>query len=134
MGDEMHALGQRIGSGVPRVVDRPRAEWFKAPNEDELFKTMEVELKSREKLKGKRSSTTYPLTGTTPNFGDIWYISDADLEAYMRNVCETVCAPGAIRRVEAEGSVSLIFKPHLCTGCNSCQQACLFKAITPRRT
>jgi DNA (cytosine-5)-methyltransferase 1 len=80
MGDEMHALGQRIGSGVPRVVDRPRAEWFKAPNEDELFKTMEVELKSREKLKGKRSSTTYPLTGTTPNFGDIWYISDADLE------------------------------------------------------
>lgn len=50
------------------------------------------------------------------------------------NVCETVCAPGAIRRVEAEGSVSLIFKPHLCTGCNSCQQACLFKAITPRRT
>lgn len=46
------------------------------------------------------------------------------------NVCETVCAPGALRRLEMEDAVSLIFKPHLCTGCAACQQACLFKAIT----
>jgi len=80
MGDEMHALAHRICSGIPRLADRPHADWFKAPGEDELCKAMKAELESRKELRKRRSSNTYPVTGTTPNFGDIWYISDADLE------------------------------------------------------
>lgn len=38
------------------------------------------ELKHRQDLIAANQKTNYPVTGTTPNFGDLWYITDADLE------------------------------------------------------
>lgn len=48
------------------------------------------------------------------------------------NVCEHVCAPGALRRDPGATSVRILFSEPLCTGCNACVEACLFGAVKLR--
>lgn len=46
------------------------------------------------------------------------------------NVCEHVCAPGAIERAETKDGVRLSFDPALCHGCASCVSACMPGAVS----
>lgn len=59
MGDEMHALGQRISSGSPRVEGQGPAEWFEWPNYDKLFEMMEKEGAQRGRIQGSHSHAAF---------------------------------------------------------------------------
>ena len=45
-------------------------------------------------------------------------------------VCATLCPTGALERVETPDGVDIHFRPAICTGCQICQEACLFQAIS----
>ncbi|MBZ9798712.1 DNA cytosine methyltransferase [Mesorhizobium sp. ES1-4] len=81
MADEMYALAHRIESGHAKGAGQSRAPTrIKAPSHEKHWEMLEKERDNREHIVARRSRTTYPINGKTPNFGDIWYITDADLE------------------------------------------------------
>lgn len=59
---------------------------------------------------------------------DTWRV-EVDDTCIGCNVCEHVCAPKAILRAEADGTVTLKFDPLRCTGCRACSSACMMKSI-----
>lgn len=46
------------------------------------------------------------------------------------SVCITLCPTGALQRVEGSNEADMYFRPDICTGCQICQEACLFRAIS----
>ena len=98
MADEAWALAYRIDKDLPKGSRPSRLLNYLTPDmnplslrpgdieklrwsDDEKFAEMsKKERASREKLIGRHRQTDYPVPGTTPNFGDLWYITDADLE------------------------------------------------------
>ena len=52
--------------------------WWR--DDEKFYEMSELERKNREELIAKHRSISYPVTGATPNFGDLWYITDSDLE------------------------------------------------------
>lgn len=98
MEDDAWGLACRIQEGVATGELPARLFNYLAPDTDrhslsssdirqlwardnEKFEEMFArELKHRQKLIAADQKTNYPVTGTTPNFGDLWYITDEDLE------------------------------------------------------
>jgi DNA (cytosine-5)-methyltransferase 1 len=98
MEDDAWGLTGRINEGIPAGTLPARLLNYLTPGmnplsltppdirklrlrDDEKFEEMfERELERRQDLITAHKKTEYPVTGTTPNFGDLWYVTDADLE------------------------------------------------------
>ncbi|MBI5116104.1 4Fe-4S dicluster domain-containing protein [Candidatus Poribacteria bacterium] len=49
-------------------------------------------------------------------------------------LCGFLCPTKAIRTSQHDDMFEMVFDPHLCTACGSCERACLFKAIKLKPT
>lgn len=98
MEDDAWGLVRRIGDGIAPGTLPERLFNYLPPNKDrhtlsaadirhlwtqdgKKFEEMfDKEVKHRQALIEANRKASYPVTGTTQNFGDLWYITDEDLE------------------------------------------------------
>jgi ferredoxin len=89
--------------------------------------------RARALLYARLSARRQDLHGELPEGIPSGEISIDGTKCFGCNVCEHVCPGGAIKRVEKEEQVSIMFNPTWCTACNACVSACLAGAVTLKR-
>lgn len=99
LSDEAHALAARLGAGTPKGSLPERLRSFLKPGvdpanltRDQIHRLYELddirsadmafkELDSRREVVAAMRRASFAVTWTVPNFGDVWSITDDDLEA-----------------------------------------------------